>query len=458
MKQTELLGTENITKLMLRFSVPAIVGMMVNALYNMVDRIFVGNGVGSLALAGITVAFPMLMIIMAFAVLLGIGASTLISIRLGQQKDQEAEAIMGNAFVMMFVFSVLITIAGQFLMEPMLMAFGASATALPYAREYASVVLWGTMFFMFGMGMNNFIRAEGNPRMAMLTMVVGAFANIALDALFIFVFNWGIRGAAVATVISKGISAALVLYYFLNGRGHLKLSLSKIRLNRSYIFGILTLGLAPFAMNFSASLLNVVLNNSLRAYGGDLALSAMGIVSSVATFFLMPIIGITQGIQPIVGYNYGAQNFGRVKDALFRGIVAATGICLLGYLLINAFPIQLVSLFNRDDAELVQFGARAMRLFLLAMPVIGFQAVGAIYFQAVGRPKHAAFLSLSRQVLILIPALLILPRFFGIDGVFYAGPVADLTSALLTAVWVFIEVRKLNARSKTMSELSAAVE
>ena len=452
MEQSQQLGQENITKLIIRFSLPAIIGMMVNALYNVVDRIFVGNGVGSLAIAGITVVFPMMLIMLASTMLIGIGASTLISIRLGQQRNQEAQTIMGNAVIMMVILSSIIAILGLIFIKPIMIALGASPEVLPYAMGYGRIILLGTPFLMIGLGMNNFIRAEGNPRIAMLTMVIGAVTNIALDALFIFGFGWGIEGAAIATVISKGVSATWVLYYFLSGNSALKLVIRSIKLEWKVVTSILVLGAAPFSMQLSASILNMIMNNSLKTYGGDLALSGMGVVMSIATLFLMPIFGVNQGLQPIIGYNYGARKFDRVKDALIKGMLVATGFSVFGYIIVSLFPTQLVSMFNRSDAELIAFGARALRIFLFCMPVIGFQAIGAIYFQAVGRPKHAAFLSLSRQVLILIPLILILPRFFGLDGVFYAAPVADLTSATLTGIWVYIELKKLGSQ-KPLPEL-----
>lgn len=455
MEQTKQLGAEKIGTLILKFSIPAIIGMLVNALYNVVDRIFVGRGVGDLALAGITVQFPTTLIIMAFTMLIGIGASTMISIRLGQQKDQEAQGVMGNALVLMLVASALISTLGLIFLKPLMAALGASAEVMPFALDYSSIILAGTVVFMLGMGANNFIRAEGNPRIAMLTMLIGAITNIILDPLFIFVFGWGIRGAAIATVIAKTVSAIWVLHYFLSGRGHLKLVLTKIRLQRAYVLGIVTLGAAPFAMQLAASLLNVVLNNSLKFYGGDLALSGMGIVSSIATLLLMPLFGLNQGLQPIIGYNYGARNFSRVKEALLKGMAGATFISMAGFLIINIFPTQLVSLFNKSP-NLIALGSKALQTFLLALPIIGAQVIGASYFQAIGKPKQAALLSLSRQVLILIPALLILPRFFGLNGIFYAGPTADICSALLTGTWVILELRKLGSQSDPLSELALA--
>lgn len=452
MQQTKQLGETSITKLLLKFSIPATVGMLVNALYNVVDRIFVGNGVGRLALSAITVEFPLTLMVMAFNMLIGIGASTLISIRLGQKKEKEAREIMGNAFVLFLIVGALVTVAGLFFLEPLLKLLGASPEVMPYAKDYGGIIIAGTLFFTIGMGMNNMIRAEGNPKMAMATMLIGAVANIILDPIFIFVFGWGIKGAAIATIIAKAISAVWVLRYFLTGTGHLRLDIKHIQMKSAHVLSILTLGIAPFSIQMAASLLNVILNKSLFHYGGDLALAAMGIVGSVTSLMLMPVFGITQGLQPIIGYNYGARNFSRVKEALQKGMLAATVITVLGFIIITLFPAQLVTLFNKEDADLVALGSRALQTFLMALPIIGAQIVGANYFQAVGKPKHAALLSLSRQVLILIPAILILPRFWGLNGIFYAGPLSDLLSTFITGFFVIRELKK-NAARESLTEL-----
>lgn len=453
MKQTKQLGEASITKLLLQFSIPATVGMLVNALYNVVDRIFVGNGVGRLALSAITVEFPLTLVVMAFNMLIGIGASTLISIRLGEKKEKEAREIMGNAFVLFLIMGAFVTVAGLVFLEPLLGLLGASPEVMPYAKEYGGIIIAGTLFFTIGMGMNNMIRAEGNPQMAMATMLIGAVTNIILDPIFIFGFGWGIKGAAIATVISKGISAVWVLRYFLTGKGHLRLDIKQIKMKAAHVQSIVSLGLAPFSMQLAASLLNVILNKSLFFYGGDLALAAMGVVSGITSLMLMPVFGVTQGLQPIIGYNYGARNFQRVREALQKGMLTATAITVLGFMIITLFPAQLVTLFNKEDLDLVALGAKALRIFLMALPIIGAQIVGANYFQAVGKPKHAALLSLSRQVLILIPSILILPRFWGLNGIFYAGPVSDLLSTFLTGFFVIRELKK-NAALEPLAELT----
>lgn len=443
MDRSKQLGEGKVLKLLVKFSIPAIIGMLVNALYNIVDRIFIGNGVNTLAIAGAAIGFPIMLVLMATAMLIGIGANSLVAIRLGEQKKEEAEGIMGNALVLLIALPAVIAVLGLIFLEPLLRTFGASEAVLPYAMQYLRIILWGAVFQSVGMGMNNFIRSEGSPMIAMLTMLIGAFLNIILDYVFVFPLQLGIAGAAYATVISQGVSAVWVMYHFLLGKGTLKLHIRNLRLKAAIVGKILAIGAAPFLMQLAASVLNAIMNRSLSVYGGDIAVSAMSAVSSITMLFLMPIFGINQGVQPIIGYNYGAHKYDRVKEALKLGIVAGTAVVVFGFAVTQLFPAQLITIFNAKDQALIDFGAHAMRVFLIAMPIIGFQIVASNYFQAVGKPLQAGFLSLSRQVLLLIPALLILPRFFGIEGVLYAGPLSDLLSSVITAGFLFFELRHL---------------
>lgn len=444
MDRSKQLGEVKISKLLLNFSIPAIVGMLVNAIYNLVDRIYIGHGVGALGIGAITVIFPIMLIMMGFSMLIGVGANALVSIKLGEKKNDEAEQIFGNAFVLLLCIPICITIVGHLFLNQILVILGASENIFPYAQSYLSIILMGAVFQTIGMGMNNFIRAEGNPKMAMVTMLIGALMNTILDPIFIFAFNWGISGAALATIISQGISAAWVLYYFFNGKSLLRIRRKNLRLKSSIILRIVSIGVAPFSMQMAASLLNLIMNNSLGFYGGDIAISGMGVVNSILTLIMMPLFGINQGAQPIIGYNYGAKQFDRVKETLKLAITAATTIVVVGFIATRLIPTQLVSMFNSKDTELIAFGTHALKVFLVFLPIIGFQIISANYFQAVGKPKQAAFLSLSRQILILIPALLILPRFFGLDGVLYSGPLADLVSSIVTGTFLYFEMKKLN--------------
>ncbi|MCX7709275.1 MAG: MATE family efflux transporter [Clostridia bacterium] len=443
MERSKQLGEGKVLNLLLKFSIPAMVGMLVNALYSVIDRAFVGHSVGQLGLAGVTLTFPVMLILMACMMLIGLGANSLVSIRLGQGNRQEAEHILGNAFMLLIVISLVLTALGLIFLTPIIKLLGASSEVLPYARDFLQIILIGVIFQGIGFGMNNFIRGEGNPKVAMMTMLVGAVLNIILCWLFIMIFGWGIKGSALATIISQGVSAAWVLNYFFSGKSTLKIHLKNLKPDQVVIKSILGLGSAPFALQLAASLVNFILNWRLKVYGGDVAIAGMGIVTSILTLIMMPIFGINQGVQPIIGYNYGAKNFDRVKEALKLAIIGATAIVCVGFGVVQLIPRQIVHIFNNDDTQLIEFSIYALRAFLIFLPVIGFQIISANYFQAIGKAKQSAFLSLSRQIILLIPAVLILPLFFGLHGVVFAGPVADLGASLLTGFWIWRELRRL---------------
>jgi putative MATE family efflux protein len=444
--RSKQLGEENIGKLLMKFSIPAIVGMLVNALYNVVDRVFIGQipgGVGKIALSGVTVTFPIATIILAFGMLVGIGTAALISIKLGQQKKEEAEHILGNALTLIILISVIVTVVGLIFLEPMLLKFGASEATLPYAKQYITIILIGVIFQNIGFGLNNTIRSEGNPRIAMYTMLIGGILNTILDPIFIFVFHMGVTGAAIATVISQAVNTIWVLSYFLSGKSVLKIRYKNLKLNTKVVKNIFAIGLSPFSMQIAASVVAIISNRSLAKYGGDLAIGAMGVITSTSMLVLMPIFGINQGAQPIIGYNYGAKKFDRVKHALKLAILAATAITTTGFIIIQLFPKQLISIFNKDP-ELLSIGIHGIRIYLFMLPIIGFQIVSSSYFQAIGKAKVSIFLSLSRQVIILIPLLFTLPRFLGLDGVWMSGPSSDAIASILTAIFLFIEMKHLN--------------
>ncbi|MGH4119016.1 MATE family efflux transporter [Clostridium sp.] len=442
MDKSKQLGEENIGKLLMKFSIPAIVGMLVNALYNIVDRIFIGR-VDTLALSGVTITFPISIIIMAFGMLVGIGAAALISIRLGQQKKEEAEHILGNAFTLIIIISLIVTILGLVFLQPMLLKFGASKATMPYAKQYITIILMGSVFQSLGFGLNNIIRAEGNPRIAMFTMLIGGILNTILDPIFIFVFHMGTRGAAIATVISQVVNTIWVLYYFLGRGSVLKIYYKNLKLDSNVVKSIFAIGMSPFSMQLAASLVTIISNKSLVKYGNDVSLGAMGAIMSISMLVLMPIFGINQGSQPIIGYNYGAKKYDRVKRALKLAIIAATTITTTGFIIIQLFPKQLINIFSNDPA-LIEVGSKGIRIYLFLLPVIGFQIVASNYFQAVGKANISIFLGLSRQVIILIPLLFILPRFFGLKGVWASAPSSDVISSILTAVFLFVEIRHLN--------------
>lgn len=445
MDRTMELGQGSVGKLLLKFSIPAIIGMIVNALYNIVDRIFIGQipgGVGELALSGVTVTFPISTVIMAFGMLVGIGSAALISIRLGQQKKDEAEKILGNALILVIIILVALAIITFPFLDKLLVAFGASEKILPYAKEYIQIIIAGGVIQNIGFGLNAAIRSEGNPKIAMLTMLLGAITNTVLDPIFIFVFDMGVAGAAIATVIAQLASTIWVLYHFTKGKSTLKLRKENFKLDKEIIKSIFAIGMSPFFMQLAASLVGVISNKALLTHGGDFAIGAMGVISSVAMMCLMPVFGINQGSQPIIGYNYGAKNYKRVKKAWMLAVIVAVAITTTGFLVVELAAPSIIRIFN-SNADLVSIGTHGIRIYLSMLPVIGFQVISTNYFQAVGKAKISMFLSLVRQVIVLIPLLLILPPIFGLNGVWISGPTSDAVASIITVFFVMRELKEL---------------
>lgn len=443
MDRTEEMRSGSLGRLLFYFSLPAIVGMMVNSLYNVIDRIFLGRGIGQLAIAATTVAFPMMLILMAVSILIGVGATALISIRLGEQRREEAEKIAGNAVVMITLLPALCAVCFFLFTDPILIFFGASREVLPYARDFTEIIMLGAVFGSFSMGVNNFIRAEGNPRISMYTQLLGAFIAVILNYLFIFKLGWGVKGSALATILAQFVSAMWVLSYFLSGKSLVKLRFRNMRLQWPILSSIMAIGFAPFAMQIAASVQQVILNRTLMVHGGDIALSAIGIVMSISTLLFMPVLGVSQGAQPIIGYNFGARQYDRVRGTWKLAVLAGTAIVLVGYLVVRIWPSQLVGLFSEGDMALTSLTTHAMLIYLALIPVIGFQIMSSTYFQAVGKARQAAVLSLSRQILFFIPLLLILPRFWGVEGVWRAAPISDLLAVCLSALLMYFEMRSL---------------
>ncbi len=453
-EKTRQLGEQPIPQLLWRFSVPAIIGMMANSLYMVIDRLFVGNIVGADAIAGMSVTMPIAFILMAFGMLIGIGSGSLVSIRLGEQKKDEAENILGNALSLTIIISILVAGGLLLTLDSLLTLFGASPEILPYGRQFISIILYGSIFQYISFGLSAVIRAEGNPRMAMMTLLINAGMNIVLDFVFIYLLGYGLQGTAVATVISQAISATWVLLYFRGKNSVLNLKLKNLRLRLDLMMAIFAIGMAPFFMQLAASVINILFNQQLAHYGGDTAIGAYGVISTIIMFFLMPIFGINQGAQPIIGYNYGAQNFKRVKQTLKIAIAAATLIVCSGFIVFELFPVQLLGAFSSDEAFL-NIGVPGMRLLLLAFPLVGFQIVSANFFQSIGKAGIAIILSLLRQVIVLIPLLVILPGILGLNGIWYAAPLSDLIAALVTAVYLVLEIKSLDRKHATFSNGSS---
>lgn len=441
------LENEKIGRLLLHYAIPAVIGTMVNALYNIVDRIFIGQGVGPLAISGLTLTFPILLFLQAFGMLVGAGAATRVSIHLGRKAKELAENVLGNAFTLTFIFSALTIIPSMLFMRELLTWFGGSDQTIPYAEDYLYIAIPGNLLASLSFGFNAVMRASGYPRKAMITMMIGAAANIILDPIFIFWLDMGIQGAAIATVISMALSAAFVMWHFVQKESLIKFHARYFRLKPSIVWNILTIGISPFAMQLAGSMVNVVMNNSLKKYGGDLAIGASGIMTSVAMLLVMLIIGIAQGMQPIVGYNYGAGKPRRALETLKLVIIVSTCITGAGFLGSFFFPELIAKAFT-NDPELIAISANALRLTLLAFLVVGSQISISQFFQSIGIAWKAMFLSLSRQCLFLIPAILLLPLSLGLDGVWLASPLSDVLAAL--TAWLFLWKHVKNVKKQAI--------
>lgn len=453
MTKENKLGTEKVSKLLISFSVPAIIGMLVNTLYNIIDRMYIGNieGVGKLAITGVGITMPIMTIILAFGMLVGIGTAARISIFLGKGDKETAEKHIGNAFVLIIIFSILITIIGLAFLDKILVVFGASSSTEIYARQYMQIIFAGTIVSMLSFGLNHSIRSDGSPKIAMLSMFIGAIINIILDPILIFVFNLGVRGAAIATVISQFVATIWILYYFTKGQSSIKLKKENFKLKKYIVLSIFSIGISPCSMQIAACIVQVIANNSLKHYGGDLAIGAMTIVQSIGMIFLTPIFGLNQGSQPIIGYNFGAKKYKRVKTTVFYGAITATIIVTIGWLVVQLAPQLLIKIFN-NDPELLEIAKNGLRIYLLFIPVIGLQIISSNYFQSVGKAKISMFLSLLRQVILLIPFMIILPRIFGLNGIWMAGAISDLLSAIITCCIFYNSLKKLNKENDNIQK------
>ncbi len=437
------LALDPIRSLIVRYSVPAIIGMLVNALYNVVDRFWIGQLHNTAALSGIGLTMPMSNTILGFMQLIGIGATASISLKLGARKHKEAEKVLANAMTLSVIIGTVLMGVGLIWLLPILKLFGASPETLPYAQSYLQIILYGNIFNTIGFAMNYTIRGAGNPKRSASTQLLGAGLNIVLDPLFILGFGWGVAGAAWATIISQFVSMLWVVSFFLGKQSHLRLHAKNLKLQWPTVRQIFSIGVSPFSMQISISLVAIVANRTLKVYGGDPAIGAMTIVSSVAIFTLMPLFGINQGLQPILGYNYGAKNYSRVREAWLNGILLASAITVTGALLVQSFPAAIIRLFSTDPVVL-QIGIFAIRTYLLVLPFLGFQIISTIYFQSIGHAKIAMFSSLMRQVIFLIPLYFILPRVFGLEGVWMASPTADALAVIVTAVLITRELKRLH--------------
>lgn len=451
------LGTERIRKLLMQYAVPAVVAMTASSLYNMVDSIFIGHGVGPLAISGLALTFPLMNLAAAFGSLVGVGAATLISMRLGQRDYATAQRVLGNVVMLNLLLGVGFGLVALLFLDPILYFFGASDATIGYAREYMTVILLGNVITHMYLGLNSVLRASGHPRKAMYATINTVVINTILDPIFIYGFGWGIRGAAIATVLAQIISLVWQ-FRLLSDRSELiHFRRGIYRLRRRIVRDVLAIGMSPFLMNLTACFIVILINKGLKTYGGDLMIGAYGIVNRLAFVFVMIVMGVNQGMQPIAGYNFGAQQYDRVLRVLKLTIVCAVGITTAGFLVGEFVPRLAVSLFTSDE-ELIRLSVEGMRIVFVFFPIIGFQMVATNFFQSIGMAGKAIFMSLSRQLLFLMPGLLFLPRFFEVStpwdgswGVWCAMPLSDFLATVVAFFMLTHQLRKFRAELSARS-------
>lgn len=445
------LGVRPVKRLLFSFSIPAIISCLVNSVYNIVDQIFIGQGVGYLGNAATTIAFPLMTIIMAFATLIGSGGSAYAALRLGEGRKREALLTLNNLLVIAIGLGILLAATGLIFLKPILTLFGATETTMPYAIDYTSIVLMGIPFSVISIALSNMARTDGHPRMSMYGILIGAALNTVLDPIYIFVLDWGVKGAAIATITAQFVSTVVLCYYFLK-KGNMCFTRRYMKPVGRVWYKIFSLGISSGITSLVACIMQVVMNNSLVYYGnqteitGDVALSAMGIVMKIAMILASVCIGFGIGAQPILGFNLGAKKYARVRHTYLLAVSIATGSILIGWAVCQLAPHLVLSLFGKENQTFTDFAVRCLRIYLGGIFCAGFQIVSTNYFQATGQPLKASLLSMLRQLILLIPLLLILPLFFGLNGLLYAGPCADIGSAVIVALFILPEMRKLNRR------------
>ncbi len=443
----EELGKGKIGKLLLNYALPAIIATTASSLYNIIDRIFIGQGVGAMAISGLALTFPVMNLAIAFGTLVGAGASALVSIRMGQKRRADAIRILGNALVLNLIIGISFSILSMIFLEDILRLFGASDQTLPYARDFMQIILSAVVISHMFFGLNNVMRASGYPKKAMVSILLTIGVNIILAPLFIFVFKWGIRGAAIATMVSQFVGLVWVLAHFSSRKPFIHFRSSGFRLKKRIVSDIFAIGLSPFMIHVAASAVALITNLQLTGFGGDYAIGAYGIIGSIGMLAVMIVLGLTQGMQPIVGYNYGARQFSRVTDVLKLTILWATVISVIGFLASIIFPEQIARAFTTDET-MINTTIHGMRITMIVFFVVGFQVVVSSFFQYIGKAKIAIFLSLSRQVIFLIPLLLILPAILGLDGVWIALPTSDFIATITTAIILFYYRKKLRKQGE----------
>ncbi len=439
------LGTEKISKLLMQYAIPAIIAQTAASLYHTIDSIFIGHipEVGALAISGLATTFPFMNLSVAFGAMVGVGGATQLSVRLGQRDYDSAKTILGNLVTLNIIVGVLFAAISLIFLDPILFFFGASDSTLPYARAFMEIILYGNIITHLYFGINAALRASGHPKQAMYATILTVCMNALLAPLFIYVLGWGIRGAAVATILSQLITLLWQIRLLSNPNELLHLQRGIYKLRSNIVKSILAIGMSPFFINAAACIVVIILNKGLRNYSsdGDMSIAAYGIANRVQFIFVMVVLGLTQGMQPIVGYNYGAKKFLRVKETLKLTIIWATIITTLGFVIGEGMPEAVSRAFTTEQA-LVDSSSKAMRIMFIFMPTIGFQLVTTNFFQSIGKVNKSIFLSLTRQILFLMPLLVILPIFMGEDGVWYSMPISDITAALLTVLLLVMQFRE----------------
>lgn len=438
-KATEL-GSKPIGSLLLHYAIPAIIAMTAASLYNIVDSIFIGHGVGPLAISGLAVTFPLMNLTAAFGTLIGVGAATFISVKLGERDYNTSQHILGNVVVLSIIIGIVLSIVALLFLNPILLFFGASENTLPYARDYMLIILAGNTITYLYFGLNALLRSIGHPRRAMMTTIFTVVLNTLLDPLFIYVFDWGIGGAAIATVLSQLVALIGVIHLFTNRKEVIYFRKGIYRLSRYIVTSILNIGLSPFSMNVAACIIVILINKGLKHYEGDLAIGAYGIINRVVFIFIMIVLGLNQGMQPIAGYNFGARQYHRVNKVMLYTCIVATIVTTSGFLLSQLAAPTVVSAFTTDE-RLISLSVEGLKIVTWSFPLVGFQMVTSNFFQCINMAKKAIILSLSRQVLILIPCLFILPLYFGAKGIWISMPLADTLSAILAAIFLIKQMR-----------------
>ena len=435
------LGTEKVSRLLRQYAVPAIIAMTASSLYNMVDSIFIGHGVGKFAIAGLALTFPMMNLGAAFGALVGVGASATISMLLGQKNYDMAQKVLGNVVTLNTIIGLVYTVVFMIFLDPILYFFGASENTIGYARDYMIIILLGNIITHMYLGLNAVMRSAGMPKKAMYATIFTVIINAILDPLFIYVLDWGIKGAAIATIIAQTLALGWIVKIFSNRNLVIHFKKGIYKLKKRIVKDVISIGMAPFFMNTAACLIVILINQGLQRHGGDLAIGAYGIVNRVSFVFVMIVLGLNQGMQPIVGFNYGAKQFLRVKEALKLTIMYATAIMTLGFLLAEIFPRQIVMIFTTDE-ELIQQAIKGMRIVFACFPIVGFQIVTGNFFQSVGMAGKSVFMSLTRQLLFLLPGLLIFPYFFQDNGIWMSMPISDGLSSLVAFIMLYNQMKK----------------